>query len=417
MSIDLIIHDCSQLVTLSGPAGPRRGLDQGELGIITRGAVAVADGKILATGPEDEIASFATSSTKFLSAHGGVVTPGLIDPHTHLPFAGTREHEFEMRALGKTYAGIMASGMGIYATVKATHEADEHRIFTGARGYLQRMVQSGTTTVEIKSGYGLDIETELKQLSVVKPLMDAIPVDIVATYLGAHAVPKCESPMAYVEFLCHEALPAVARQGIAAFCDVFCETGVFTPELSERILCAAQKLGLRSKIHADELTDTGGAALAAKVGAISADHLHCASEAGLRAMAAAGTVAVLLPGTAIFLGLAHHAPARRMIELGIPVAIATDFNPGSCFCESLPLMMTFACSQLGLSPAEALTAVTINAACAIGMDGVVGSLTPGKQADFVIWDADNYHMIPYHMGANLARTVIKRGQIIHGRTH
>jgi imidazolonepropionase len=307
--------------------------------------------------------------------------------------------------------------MGISATRPATRAATAHEIFTQARHALQRMVQSGTTTVEIKSGYGLDIETELKQLSVVRPLMDAIPVDIVATYLGAHAVPKCESAESYVEFLCREALPAVARQGIAAFCDVFCETGVFTAEQSERVLCAGQKLGLRSKIHADELTDTGGAALAAKVGAISADHLHCANEEGLRAMAAAGTVAVLLPGTAIFLGLSHHAPARRMIELGIPISIATDFNPGSCFCESLPLIMTFACTQLGLSPAEALTAVTINAACAIGMDGVIGSLTPGKQADFVIWDADNYHMIPYHMGANLVRTVIKRGQIIHGRTH
>jgi imidazolonepropionase len=319
-----------------------------------------------------------------------------------------------MRALGRSYADIMAAGLGIYATVESTREARVAALITSARVHLNTMVSYGTTTVEAKSGYGLEIVTELKQLDVIKTLMATHPVDLVPTFLGAHAVPHGISADEFADYVCREGIPAAVHQGVARFCDVFCETGVFTPAQTERILLAGQALGLRSKIHADELTDTGGAALAARLGAVSADHLHCVSDEGLRALAGSDTVAVLLPGTATFLGLRRHAPARAMIDLGIPVAIATDFNPGSCYCESLPLMMTFACSQLGLSASEAFTAVTVNAAAAVGMESVVGSLMPGMQADAVIWDADDYHMLPYHMGARLASVVIKRGVVIHG---
>ncbi len=466
MSIDLIIRNIGQLVTLAGPNAARRGIEQSVLGIVANAAVAIGDGEIIATGPDADIMALARNAeyVRVLDVGGCLVTPGLVDAHTHLPFAGTREREFEMRSAGKSYAEILAAGGGIHATVEATRAASFDDLLAATRERLDRMVALGTTTVEAKSGYGLDLTTEMKQLDVLRALSASHPMDIVPTFMGAHCVPAGQTPEAYVDFVCNEVIPAIAQSYINAirppgpvppglgvtgpgppagrvamgvrgpeppvgrmalgvkganpvFCDVFCETGAFTPEQSERILRTGQQYGMRSKIHADELCDSGGAALAARVGAISADHLHCACEAGLHAMADAGTIAVLLPGTAIFLGLSHHAPARRMIEMGIPVAVATDFNPGSCYSESLPLMMTFACTQLGMTPSEALTAVTVNAAWAIGMGEIVGSLDPGKQADLVIWNADTVQMLPYHMGANLAQTVIKRGQIIHGGTH
>jgi imidazolonepropionase len=416
MHIDLLIRGAASLVTLAGPGRPRAGAEQSELGLIADGALAVAGSAIVAVGPTEQVLTTEgiDSGTVEIDAHGLVVTPGLIDSHTHLGFFGTRQEEFEMRARGATYGEIMAAGGGIYASVGMTRGATRDQLAQNAEVHLRTMLAHGTTTVEAKSGYGLDLDTEIRQLEALRLVSDRQPVEIVPTFLGAHAVPPGQGPNVYTRWVCDEAIPIVAGRGLARFCDVFCEEGVFTPEQSERILRAGLRHGLGAKIHADELTDTGGAALAARLAATSADHLHCANEAGLAAMATAGVIATLLPGTAVFLGLEHHAPARRMVELGVPIAVATDFNPGSCYCESLPLMLSFACTQLKLTPAEALAAATINAAYAIGLGRRIGSLEAGKQADIVLWNADDYRLIPYHMGINLVRTVIKRGRIVAG---
>lgn len=408
----LLIRNIGQLVTVSGASTPRSGVDQSALGIIENAAIVIEGGLIAWVGEESELRVDSEADIAEIDAIGRLVTPGLVDAHTHLVHGGRREREFEMRALGKTYAEIMSAGGGIYATVEATRKSSLDELVSHAEAHLKIMLAHGTTTVEAKSGYGLDIHTELRQLEAVRILVDKQPVELVATFMGAHAVPSGMSGDEFTDWLCETAIPEVAAQGIAKFNDVFCERGVFTAAQTETVLQRGKEFGLMPKIHADELCDTGGAALAARAGAISADHLHCASEAGLAAMADAGTVAVLLPGTAVFLGLDAHAPARRMIDLGVPVALGTDFNPGSCYCESMPLIMSFACSQFGMTPAEAWVASTINAACAIGLEDKLGSIERGKQADLVIWDADDYRMIPYHMGINLARTVIKRGEVV-----
>ncbi|HZT42229.1 MAG TPA: imidazolonepropionase [Chthonomonadaceae bacterium] len=414
MHVDLLIHNVGQLVTVAGPPGPRAGALQGELGIVANGAVAVSGETIAAAGPEEAVLKSPgiDAQTVEIDAGGAVVTPGLIDSHTHLAFAGTRQNEFELRVRGATYEEIMAAGGGIYASVRRTREVSLEQLAENAESHLRTMLAYGTTTAEAKSGYGLDLDTEIRQLEALRLAGERQPVEVVPTYLGAHAVPQGMEPDAYVAWMEAEAIPEIARRELACFCDVFCERGAFTPEQSERILRAGQRHGLQAKLHADELADTGGALLAARLGAVSADHLHCANEAGLKAMAEAGVIATLLPGTAVFLGLPHHAPARRMVEMGVPVAIATDFNPGTCYSESLPLMLSFACTQLHLTPAEALVGATLNAAYAAGRGDHLGSLEAGKQADLVIWDADDYRLIPYHMGINLARSVIKRGQIV-----
>lgn len=412
MRADLVLRNARQLLTLAGPPAPRAGALQGELGLIEDGAIALHQGEIVAVGSTDQVLSELELEGPEIDATGLVVTPGLVDSHTHLVFAGTRQHEYELRSQGASYAQIMEAGGGIHASVRLTRAASKRELITRAERHLAIMLEHGTTTVEAKSGYGLDFDTEVRQLEALVELGRKSRVDVVPTFLGAHAVPQGEDPEAYVDWLVSEAIPKLATRRLARFCDVFCERGVFTPEQSERILRAAQAQGMGAKLHADELVDTGGAMLAARLGAVSADHLHCANEEGLKAMAAAGVVATLLPGTGIFLGMDAHAPARRMVELGVPVALATDFNPGSCYCESLPLIMTFACSILKLSPAEALVAATLNGAHAVARAHRVGSLEVGKQADLVVWDADDYRMIPYHMGINLVRTVIKRGRIV-----
>lgn len=412
--VDLLIRNAAQLVTVAGPPGPRSGPHQAVLEIVPDGAVAIAGDKIVSVGPADTVLTTPgiDADTVEIDARGLVVTPGLVDSHTHLVFEGTRQNEFEMRARGATYAEIMAAGGGIYASVRMTRGASLEQLAQNAETHLRTMLAYGTTTVEAKSGYGLDIETEIRQLEALQLTAERQPVEIVPTYMGAHAVPEDTEPDACVTGLCDDAIPEIARRGLARFCDVFCEEGVFTPQQTEQILRSGLRHGLKAKLHADELADTGGALLAARVGATSADHLHCANETGLAAMAAAGVIATLLPGTAIFLGLKNHAPARRMVELGVPVAVATDFNPGSCYSEAMPLMLSLACTQLRLSPAEALVAATINAAHAVALGDRIGSLEVGKQADLVLWNADDYRMIPYHMGINLVKTVIKRGRIV-----
>ncbi len=409
----LIVH-AGTLLTMSGPEGPRVGEALADCGILHDGAVAIREGQIAAVGTTRElwIHPDRTAATQIVDAGGRVVAPGFVDAHTHLPFAGARLDEFERRARGETYAQILAAGGGIHATVRATREATLDELVRLGSGALDRMLALGTTTVEAKSGYGLELETELRQLEALRKLAEQHLVDVVPTFMGAHAIPSGQDPDAYIDELVADWLPRVALRGLARFCDVFCEEGVFTPAQSERLLRAAREQGLGVKLHADELADTGGAALAACLGATSADHLHHANEEGLRAMAAAGVIGVLLPGTALFLGMTHHAPARRMIEWGVPVALATDFNPGSCPSPSMALMMALAVTQLRLTPAEAWSAATINAAHAIGRGHRVGSLEPGKQADLVVWDTTDLREIAYTLASIPVHAVLKRGRLV-----
>lgn len=360
-----------------------------------------------------------------IDAAGGAVTPGLIDPHTHLLFAGSREDELVLRQRGASYLDILAAGGGILSTVASTRAASEAELLAHGRRWLEEMLGHGVTTVEAKSGYGLDLETEVRLVEVAYRLGQEGPIDVVPTWLGAHAVPpefrsRPNGTEAFVRYLVDEQLPGIAAHGRARFADVFCEAGVFTADQSRRVLEAARSLGLAPRLHADEITPSGGAELAASLGAASADHLASPSAEGIAALAAvaeAGTpvVATLLPVTTWFLMKEHHAPARAFIDAGVPVAIGTDFNPGTSPTPSLTLAMSFACVNLGMSPDEVLTAVTINAARALGLEDEVGSLEPGKLADLVIWRVPTTARIPYHPGADLVRTVIKRGRVILDR--
>ncbi|HEV2471693.1 MAG TPA: imidazolonepropionase [Chthonomonadales bacterium] len=412
MPIDLVIRNARQLLSMAGPKRARSGSEQAQVGLIEDGAVAVSEASIVAVGHTEAILRLPGVSrhTEEIDARGRVVTPGLVDSHTHLVFGGNRVDEFEMRTGGATYQQIMASGGGIYSTVRATRRAGLQELKDSAAVHLREMLANGTTTAEAKSGYGLDLETERKQLEAVRELDSVQAVELVPTFLGAHAVPEGSGAKEYVELLCAHIIPEIGARKAARFCDVFCEPGVFSVEESEQILRAGLANGLQPKVHADELSNSAGACLAARVGATSADHLHCVDEYGLQAMARADTIGTLLPGTALFLGLSHHAPARRMVQAGVPIALATDFNPGSCFCRSMPLMISLGCTQLGLTPAEALVASTINGAYAVDLGDRTGSLEPGKQADLVIWQVDDYRAIAYEMGARLVETAVKRGK-------
>jgi imidazolonepropionase len=443
----LLIEGSTAVATLAG--GLRRGSAQGNAAVVSGGgpegagsvAVAVWGDRILAVGPaadvhrQIEAAGHPVAAFVRIDAAGGLVTPGLIDAHTHLVFAGTRELEWQMRAHGAGYLEVLAAGGGILSTVAATRAASDDELLAGARRRLAQMLACGTTTAEAKSGYGLDVATELRLLDAIGRLGAEGPVALVPTFLGAHAVPaECRvgaggvarpgGTEEYVESVIGEQLPAVARQGIARFCDVFCEKGVFSADQSRRILRAAAELGLAARLHADELAPSGGAELAAELasglGCASADHLAVPSEWGVAALARASAgghpvVATLLPATSWFLGKHHFAPARRFIDAGIPVALATDLNPGTSPTVSLPLVMSIACVEMGLSPAEALVAVTINAAHSVGMGSEIGSIEPGRQADLVIWDVPTVEQLPYWLGARLARTVVKRGRVVFER--
>ncbi len=414
---DLIIEGAAELLTLRGNASrPRRGEEMRELGIIRQGALAARRGKIVWTGPTADLLTSVrpVAFSKLIDAYGKTVMPGLVDPHTHLVFAGTRENEFAMRIQGKTYQEIAAAGGGINATVAATRKASRKELKAAAKKSLDRMLLMGTTTVEVKSGYGLELETELKMLEVIRELAQEGPMTVVPTFMGAHEIPPefRQNPEAYLDLVITRMIPGVAAQKLARFCDIFCETGVFSVEQSERILRAAAAVGLEARVHADELTDLGGAALAARIKARTADHLLFASDDGIRQMAAAGVIAVLLPGTAYFLHLERYARARDMIAAGVPVALATDFNPGSCMTESMPLIMNIACTQMRMLPAEAITAATINAAWAICEQDCAGSLEVGKQADILVLDAPGHEHLCYHFGVNLVDTVVKNGKVV-----
>jgi len=410
---DLLVVNIGELCTVAGPAGaPRRGPWAAEVGALSRAAVAATAGNIVWIGKSDEAAPHAGPETVVLDAQGGTVTPGLVDPHTHLVFGGSREDEFVQRLQGASYAEILAAGGGIHHTVRHTREASKAALLETARAAAARMLAHGTTTLEAKSGYGLHLDTELKQLEVLAELSQIIPQDVVPTFMGAHAVPPGEDPDDFVERLVSEMLPEVAHRGLASYVDVFCEQGVFSPAQTERIFEAARALGFGLRLHADELSDLGGGALAARWGAASADHLLMASEASIQALANSNCVAVMLPGTPFFLDMAERAPARRMLEAGVAVALGTDFNPGSCYSESMPLMMTLACLQLKMTPAEALVAATWNAAYSLGCADRIGSIEVGKHADLVLWDAPNHAHLAYHFGVSLVRRVVKKGQVV-----
>jgi len=414
---DLIIEGAAELLTLTGAGNrPRRGEEMGDLGIIQRGALAARRGKIVWVGPTADLLTAVRPMAfcKLIDAYGKTVMPGLVDPHTHLVFAGSRENEFAMRIQGKTYLEIAAAGGGINATVAATRQASKAELTFGARRSLNRMLPLGTTTVEAKSGYGLDLETEIKMLEVIQGLNQDDPITVVPTFMGAHEIPPefRQDPEAYVDLVITRMIPAVAERKLARFCDVFCETGVFSVAQTERIFRAAQAAGMETRVHADELTDLGGAAMAARMKARTADHLLYANDDGIRAMAQAGVIAVLLPGTAYFLHMQRYARARDMIAAGVPVALATDFNPGSCMTESMPLIMNMACTQMRMLPAEAITAATINAAWAIGEQDRIGTLEVGKQADLLVLDAPNHAHLCYHFGVNLVERVIKDGKVV-----
>jgi len=402
--------------------------DGGDGDVSTAPVIATWADRIVGVGPRADLErlleaeGYPLGRFARLDARGGSVTPGLVDPHTHLLFAGSREDELELRQQGASYMEILAAGGGILSTVEATRAASEDDLAAHGRRWLDEMLGHGTTTIEAKSGYGLDLPTELRLLEVAHALGREGPIDIVPTYLGAHAVPpeflaRPDGVEAYVRHILDEQMPGVAAQGRARFCDVFCEEGAFTADQSERILRAAAGFGMGLRLHADEIVPSGGAELAAEIGAVSADHLAAPSAAGIDALATASAegrpvVATLLPATTWFLMKQHHAPARTFIERDVPVAIGTDFNPGTSPTPSLPLAMTLACLNLGLTPDEALAAVTINAAYAIGMGEEVGSLEGGKAADLVIWNVPTSRQLPYWPAADLVRTVIKRGRIV-----
>jgi imidazolonepropionase len=436
----LLVVGASEVVTLAG--GPRGGTGQGQVDRREAAAVggpnapnapvvAIWEGRVLGVDGLGDLERQLTAEgyplERFdrLEAAGGTVTPGLVDPHTHLLFAGSREGELELRQQGAGYLDILAAGGGILSTVAATRRATVDDLAAHGRRWLDEMLGHGVTTVEAKSGYGLDLASELRLLEVAHRLGAEGPVEVVPTWLGAHAVPpefrdRPDGTEAYVRSLLDDQLPGVAAQGRAVAADVFCEQGVFSADQSRRILSAAAGYGLRPRLHADELAPSGGAELAAEIGATSADHLATPSEAGIAAMAAAAAdgrpvVATLLPATTWFLMKDHHAPARTFIERGVPVAIGTDFNPGTSPTPSLPLAMTAACLNLRMTPDEVLAAVTINAALALGLDEEIGSLEAGKQADLVVWSVPTARQIPYWPAAGLVRTVVKRGRIVLDR--
>jgi imidazolonepropionase len=411
----LVIRNAAQLVRVSGRAERRKaGQEMRDLAVIENGAVIAQDDRIEWVGPTNELPP-AAPGADVLDAAGKAVLPGFVDSHTHLIFAGTREDEFELRLQGVTYADIAARGGGINATVWRVREASKEQLKELARRRLDRMLALGMTTVEVKSGYGLSPADELKCLEVIAELDREHPCDLVPTFLGAHEVPAeyRHDREGYLRLVIERMLPEVAGRKLAEFCDVFCEHGVFSVAESERLLHAAADRGLNLKIHADEFSPLGGAELAGRLKATSADHLLHITDRGIEALHAGGTIATLLPGTAFVLGL-PYAPARRLIDHGLPVALATDCNPGSSMTENLPLIGTMACTQMKMLPAEVLTAMTLNGAAAAGRSDRIGSIEVGKQADLVIMDVPDYRLLPYHFGVNHVWKVIKAGRVVVG---
>jgi imidazolonepropionase len=417
----LLIHSASQLLTLAG--GAQRGAGLGALGIIEDGAVAISDGRIVAAGPSADLRA-AYQAASQLDAAGRVVLPGFVDPHTHVIWAGDRANEFEQRLAGKTYQEIMAAGGGIMSTVRQTRAASVDQLVAEARPRLRRMLAHGTTTVEAKTGYGLATEPELRQLTAIGRLAAEGPWTLVPTFIGAHAVPAeyAGRADAYVDLVTHEMLPAAAEhlrapdmaalRNLPAFCDVFCEDGAFDVAQSRRVLERGREMGFGLKIHADEFAGLGGTALAVELGAVSADHLVYTPPADILALGQGPTAAVGLPGTPFGLAQRDFTPAGQILAAGGLLALASDLNPGTTWCESMQMVIALACRYMRLTPAQAIAAATINAAYAIRLDGEVGSLEPGTRADVLLLDAPDYRNLGYRYGVNLVQTVIKNGKVV-----
>ncbi len=415
-TVDLMLLGAGQLITCrSGEKGPRRGKNLADPGLVKGGALAVTGGRIIAVGTEDEVKAAVRGSEVIstMFADGRVVMPGWVDPHTHAVFAGYRADEYEARIRGDSYLDIDKRGGGIKRSVREVRETGEDRLFEKSRRRVLKMLEQGVTTIEIKSGYGLDIESEMKQLRVIARLGAGTPLDVVATFMGAHHKPPGGSDDdRYVDILIDEMMPAVAEAGLAKYIDVFCEKGVFDVEETRRILEAGKRYGFGLKVHSDEIYALGGTELAVEMGAVSVEHLTKVTAAGIEALAGSRTMAVLLPATSFGLASKHYAPAREMIDSGVAVALSTDFNPGSAPSHSMPLAVSIACSQMGMVPAEAIVAATFNAACAVEMEDEVGSLEEGKKADFVIYDVEDYREIPSRAGENHAAVVFKEGSVV-----
>ena len=413
MKADLILKNIGKLVTMQGSSNFKVKEEMNNTQIIEDAYIAVKNGKILAIGVGDVFGNIIAPNTQIHDAQGLLVTPGLIDSHTHLVHGGSRENEFSMKLNGIPYIEILKNGGGILSTVKSTRESSKEKLYQKAKKSLDRMLEFGVTTIEAKSGYGLELNTEIKQLEVAKLLDKTHPIDLVHTFLGAHAILQeyKENHKGYIDILVDEMLPKIKNMGLAEFCDVFCEEGVFSIEESEYILSSAKKMGYKLKIHADEIESLGGAELAAKLGCISADHLMAASDKGIKMMVENKVVANILPATSFNLNK-NYADCRKMIDMGAIVSLSSDYNPGSCPSENLQFVMQLGCLHLNMTPNEVLTSVTINAAYAIDREDEIGSLEVGKNADFVVFDAPNVEYLMYHFGINHTQRVYKNGKLV-----
>jgi imidazolonepropionase len=414
---DLAIVNCRQLVTLAGPRRSRVGAGMGDLGIISSGAMRIRGGRIAAVGPRADIERAVADDTVIVDAEGRIVLPGFVDAHTHPVFSGTRADEYEKRAAGATYSEIAASGGGILSTVRKTRAATEGALLQSARRYTDWFLRAGTTTIEAKSGYGLSLEAEIKILRVIRMIHGERRLRCIPTFLGAHEIPdeyrgRTEE---YAALVIHEMLPQIAEGRLAEYCDVFCEPNVFPAPLAAEIVRTARALGLGVRMHADQFSADHGSLVAAEVGAATADHLERTTPVGLAALKAAGVQPVLLPASVYNLGSTHYPDARRMIELELPVVLATDFNPGSSPTASMPMVFSIACTHMKMTPAECISAATINAAYSLERGHEIGSLEPGKVADFVIHECEDYRELPYFFGRETARAVYVNGECVYPR--
>ncbi|MGL5317072.1 MAG: imidazolonepropionase [Peptostreptococcaceae bacterium] len=413
MKIDKVIKNIGKLITSKDSGRPKTKNEMNEVEIIENAYIAISDGKFYKIGIGEDYKCLIDENTTIEDANGLVVVPGFIDSHTHLVHGGSRENEFLKKIEGVPYIDILKQGGGILSTVKSTKIASEEELYNKAKNSLDRMLELGVTTVESKSGYGLELDTEIKQLKVANKLEKDHTIDLVHTFLGAHAIPLeyKENHKAFIDIIVDEMMPKVKELGLAEFCDVFCEDGVFSIEETEYILKKAKEMGYKLKIHADEIVSLGGAELAAKLNCTSADHLMAASEIGMKMLAENNTVANILPGTSFNLNKAY-ANARKMIELGVPVSLSSDYNPGSCPSENLQFVMQLGCLGLKMTPNEVLNAVTINAAYSIDRQAEIGTIEVGKYADFVILNSVNLEYIMYHFGINHVSRVYKKGSLV-----
>ena len=407
------IRNAAELVTCRG-AAPKRGAEMADIGLIKNGGVLIHDDVIFAVGTTEELDKLADDSYEIVDATGKTVMPGFVDSHTHFIFGGYRAEEFGWRLKGDTYMSIMQRGGGINATVVPTKEATVEQLVEVGRERLNRMLEFGVTTVEGKSGYGMDCDTEIKQLRAMKELDRTHPVDVVTTFLGPHSVlPQWKGrEREFIDYLLTEVMPKVKEENLAEFADIFCEKNVFEIEDSEYYLTKAKEMGFKLKVHADEIVSLGGAELASRTGAVSADHLLKASDDGIKQMAQSGVISTLLPATAFCLK-EPFAPARKMIEAGCAVALASDLNPGSCFTNNIPLLVALGCIHMGMSIEEVITALTINGAAAVGRADTIGSIEKGKKADIIMLKYPSIHFMPYHTAINLVETVIKNGETVY----